>query len=133
MKHRPDGWLTAIVLGHLMLNVAHGAAHAGAGIQLDRGSALFVLLVIGVGPIAGLALSSVRPRSGALVVAATMAAALVFGVVNHFVVVSADHVTQVDARWRALFGSTAVLLALVEAAGVAVGIRRARGTREMSA
>jgi len=31
--------------------------------------------------------------------------------VNHFVLESPDHVAQVAAQWRVLFGTTAVLLA----------------------
>jgi hypothetical protein len=52
-----------------------------------------------------------------------MAGSLIFGLVNHFVVVSADHVTQVAAEWRSLFTVTAALLVASEAAGVAAGLR----------
>ena len=40
-----------------------------------------------------------------------MAGSLVFGLVNHFVFVSPDHVAHVDPQWRPLFATTAVLLA----------------------
>jgi hypothetical protein len=48
-----------------------------------------------------------------------MAASLVFGVVNHFLLASPDHVSHVAQQWRTLFATTAVLLALTEAATAA--------------
>ena len=55
-------------------------------------------------------------------VAATMAGSLVFGIVNHFVIVSPDHVSHVAAEWRTLFGTTAALLVATELAGVVAGV-----------
>ncbi|PYR30251.1 MAG: hypothetical protein DMF90_28125, partial [Acidobacteria bacterium] len=60
------------------------------------------------------------------VIAVTMAASLVFGVVNHFVVISADHVAYVDPRWRLLFATSAVLLAVTETIGSGLAIRSIR-------
>jgi hypothetical protein len=57
-----------------------------------------------------------------------MAGSLVFGVVNHFVIVSPDHVSHVPAEWSTLFTVTAVLLAVLEAAGTAAGVLSARQT-----
>jgi hypothetical protein len=62
-----------------------------------------------------------------------MAGALVFGIVNHFVISSPDHVNHVAAQWRMLFASTAVLLVITEGVGTAAGAwfamraRQARG------
>ena len=114
--------LTTIVFVHLGVTLAHGVAHLGAAVSLAPAALAFVVLVIEIGPIAGLAYSRVRPAAGAIVVAATMAAALVFGLVNHFLVQGIDHVSHVATPWRPLFGSTAVLLLVTEAAGVAAGI-----------
>jgi hypothetical protein len=114
--------LPAVVLLHLAVTLAHGAAHVGAAISLGRAGMAFVIVVVQVGPLAGLAFTRVRPIGGALIVAATMGAALLFGLINHFLVPGADHVSQVAPGWRVLFGSTAVLLLLTEAAGVAVGV-----------
>jgi hypothetical protein len=47
----------------------------------------------------------------------------VFGLVNHFGLPGSDHVAHVDARWRMLFASTAVLLAITEALGSGLAIR----------
>jgi|RhiMetStandDraft_4_1073278.scaffolds.fasta_scaffold50271_2 hypothetical protein len=114
--------LTAIVLGHLLVSIVHGAAHSGARIPMSLAATLFIWIVILIGPLAGLWISRSRPAAGGWVVAATMAASLVFGIANHFVVIGPDHVTRVAAEWRVLFTSTATLLVLTEAAGVAAGV-----------
>ena len=123
--NRTNAWLAAVVLGHLAVTVAHGAAHNGGHVGLGRASGLFVLIVIVIAPLAGLLLAFRWPRAGGAVVAASMAGALVFGLVNHFVVISPDHISQVVPEWRALFSTTAVLLLLTEAAGTGVGLRSA--------
>jgi hypothetical protein len=117
-----DGWLAAIVLGHLFVTLIHGAAHNGGHVGLSFGSNLFVLLVIVAAPLVGLAVAFRAPRLGGSIVAASMAAALLFGLVNHFIIISPDHVSQVAAEWRGSFTATAVLLIVTEAAGVAVGL-----------
>jgi hypothetical protein len=122
----PAGWpLAAIVLIHLVISVVHGAAHAGARVSLTPAGAMFVYIVILAGPLAGLGLSRWRPQAGAWLVAGSMAGALLFGVVNHFIITGADHVSQIDAAWRSLFGATAALLVVCEAAGTAIGVRQA--------
>jgi hypothetical protein len=120
-----DRWLTAAVLAHLLVTFAHGAAHRGADVGLGRAATVYVLLVIEVGPILGLVLSRSRPALGGWTVAASMAGALVFGFVNHFVLISPDHVSHVAAQWRPLFATTAVLLVISELAGVVAGWRHA--------
>jgi hypothetical protein len=123
---RARTWLTAVVLAHLAISFVHGQAHAGSHIQLSLAANIFVYLVILAGPLIGLALTWPAERIGNWVIAVTMAASLVFGVVNHFVVVSADHVAYVDPRWRLLFATSAVLLAVTETIGSALAIRSIR-------
>jgi len=119
-------WLTAAVLTHLAVSFVHGAAHAGADVPLSPAANLFVYIVILAGPIVGLVLSRLGWRAGNWVIAITMAASLVFGVVNHFLLASPDHVAHVAQQWRTLFATTAVLLTLTEAAGTGLAIRCAR-------
>jgi len=121
--------LAGVVLAHLAIVVAHGHAHRQAGVGLSLRATLFVYLVIVAGPPAGLALATVAPRPGALVTACSLAGALSFGVVNHFLAGGPDHVAQVAAGWRPLFGVTAVLLAISEAAGVGLALGLARERR----
>jgi hypothetical protein len=119
--------LAGVVLAHLAVSLVHGGAHQGARVPLSPGGTVFVYLVILAGPLVGLAVSLRAPRAGASIVAATMFGALVFGLVNHFVIDGADHVSHVAAEWRPLFGWTAALLVVSEAAGVIVGIWAVRG------
>jgi hypothetical protein len=125
-------WLTAVVLSHLAISFVHGAAHAGADVPLSPAANLFVYIVILAGPIAGLTLIRVSWRIGNWVIAITMAASLVFGVVNHFLLASPDHVAHVAPEWRRLFATTAVLLALTEAVGSVLAIRLAREMTHVS-
>lgn len=123
-RERIDWWLAVIVLGHLAITMAHGAAHQSAHVPIAWWAQLFVLIVIVVAPIGGLVLSLRSPRTGTALVAAAMAGSLVFGLVNHFLIVSPDHVQEVAAASRPLFATTAVLLVLSEAAGAVLALRR---------
>lgn len=114
--------LAALVIVHLVVAVVHGVAHGGAHVPLTPVAVAFVIVVIQFGPLVGLALTLVQPRGGAAVVAASMAGALLFGLVNHFVLPGSDNILRVDADWRMLFSSTAALLALIEAGGTIVGV-----------
>lgn len=95
-------------------------------------ASIFIYAVIVAGPLAGLWLARSRPRAGGWLVAATMAGALVFGLVNHFVISSPDHVNHVAAQWRMLFASTAVLLVITEGIGTAAGAWFATRVRALS-
>jgi hypothetical protein len=121
--------MTGVVLIHLAISIAHGRAHTGAQVPLSVAGALFVYIVILAGPIAGLVVARWRPRAGALIVAASMTGALVFGLANHFLIDGQDHVAHVAAGWRTLFGVTAALLVVSEAAGAAIGIWWGRSLR----
>jgi hypothetical protein len=118
--------LAAVVFGHLIVNFVHGAAHSGARIPVTLAANLFIWIVILAGPVVGWWISRSRPVAGGWIVASTMAGSLVFGVVNHFVIVSPDHVNHVAVEWRTLFAITAVLLLLFESAGVVAGATSAR-------
>lgn len=116
-------WLTAAVLAHLVVSIVHGAAHAEAEVPLSREANLFVYIVILAGPLVGLGLTWPAERIGGWLIAVTMAGSLVFGVVNHFVFASPDHVAHVDPQWRPLFATTAILLVVSEALGFGLAVR----------
>jgi hypothetical protein len=129
---RFDGWLASAVLCHLFISVLHGRAHDGGHVALTPAQSLFVYSIILTGPIAGLAVSFVARRIGGAVVAATMGASLLFGLINHFIIVSPDHVSQVVPAVRTAFAATAALLVVSEAAGVVAGLRSAVGREVLS-
>jgi hypothetical protein len=113
--------LALLVILHLGVSLVHGFAHDGAHVGLSPAQMRFVITVILAGPVLGLLVQRLAlPRAGAWLIAATMAAALAFGVWNHFLIPGADHVTSVVSEWRVLFGATAVLLAVTEALGAGV-------------
>ncbi len=116
-------WVTVVVLAHLVISIVHGMAHSKAHVALSPAANVFVLAVIVAGPLIGLVLMWPAPRIGSLLIALTMAGALVFGFVNHFVFASPDHIAHVDPQWRPLFTTTAVLLVLTEALGSGLAVR----------
>lgn len=118
-------WLAAIVLAHLAVSVVHGAAHARAAVELSRASTLFVFVVILAAPLVGLALTWSSAQVGGWLVAGALSASLVFGVVKHFVMDGADHVSRVRPEARTLFAATAALVAITEALGTGLAIRLA--------
>jgi hypothetical protein len=122
-------WLAAVVIVHLAVSVIHGQAHAGAQVPLSPPATMFVYIVILAGPLVGLALTWPAAQIGAWMIAMTMMGSFVFGLINHFVLDSPDHVAHVDPQWRLLFTLTAVLLAVTEAVGLGLAIQVARGRR----
>jgi hypothetical protein len=123
-KHRL--LLAGVVVLHLIVTVFHGSAHTGAAIEQGPVAMAFIFLVILAGPLIGVAWMWLNPRGGARLIAVTMAASLLFGLINHFIIPGPDHVAHVAAAWRALFGSTAVMLVVTEAAGAALGFAYGR-------
>ncbi len=125
-----------VVLAHLLVMLAHNAAHDELGVELSALQLGYATLVILLAPIGALILLFTRwARLGAILLAAAMAGALVFGVYWHYVAVSPDHVSHLPAGdAQGLFRLTALGLAAVEAVGVVVGLwgwsrlRRAGGS-----
>jgi hypothetical protein len=130
-EHRNRLWtaMAALVLVHFVITIFHGMAHAKANVPLSPVANIFVLAVIVAGPWIGLGLALRAQRMGAGLIALTMAAALIFGCINHFVLASPDHVAHVDPPWRSLFSTTAILLALTEALGSGLAVRSVRARR----
>ena len=119
----------AVVLVHFGITVVHGVAHTEAHVSLSTAANIFVFTVILAGPLVGLAVTWWSKRFGAWLVTLTMAGALLFGFIMHFVLESPDHISQVDPTWRTLFTATAVLLALTEALGAGLAFRFAQQSR----
>ncbi len=128
-RNTPRIVLAAVVALHLLVSLVHGWANGTAGVGLNAPSMAFVLIVIILGPLVGLAWMWRNPAAGARIIGVTMAASLLFGLVNHFILASPDRVDFVVGPARTLFEVTAVMLVLSEAAGAVLGLSYGRSRR----
>jgi hypothetical protein len=115
---------TLVVVVHAIVVIAHGVAHYDLGVGLNRFQTAYVAVVIVAAPIvAGGLLWTRRARFGLILLALSMAAALVFGIYWHYVAVSPDNVAHLpEGQLQGLFLLTALLQVLFEAIGVVVGL-----------
>jgi len=120
----PERFALIVAGAHLAAASLHGAAHDALGIPV-RGVAgrLFVAGAVFAGPLAALALlHRGRCTAAALLLSASMVAALGYGLAVHYVLATADNVARVPPGLQgAIFRCTAAIIALLEAAGVAAG------------
>ena len=109
----------ALVYVHAGIVIVHGLAHARLHVPLSTWAGVFVAVLIGIMPIVALVLLKKRSRfKGAVTLGTAMAASLVFGIWNHFVVQGGDHITHLSGGpWRLPFQVTAGLLAVTEGIG----------------
>ena len=122
------GFAIGIVLIHFAINVAHGIAHQHLAIGLNAFQQAFVAAVILVAPFySAYLIWKGSMRAGGVLLAVSMAGALVFGVYYHFILPGPDHVTHLNLPMsldmRDIFDVSAVLLALFECLGVLAGAR----------
>jgi len=116
---------------HGIIAALHGAAHSDLGIQMTAAENAFINIVIVAAPVVAAVLLWTRlARAGAILLAISMAGALLFGGYHHYVAISPDHVAHLPAgNLQGQFRATAALLIVSEAFGVGVGAWGAwRGT-----
>jgi hypothetical protein len=115
---------TVTVLAHTVIVLLHGAAHQELNVALSLWQKNYAASVILLAPIVAAVLLWTRHgHTGFLLLTASMAGSLIFGLYYHYVAVSADHVSHIppgDAQ--GLFRLTALLLTAPETFGSAVGI-----------
>jgi hypothetical protein len=123
--------VTLLVLVHLLITVAHGAAHRELQIGLSSSGNLFVGLVVVVGPLLAISLAwTSRQRFGFALLAASMFASLLFGLYHHFLVEGADHVhSQPAGTWGTAFVVTAYGLLITEGLGAWMGMHFLRSNK----
>jgi hypothetical protein len=120
-----------LILAHLAVSIFHGAAHQGAMVGLTAFGNLYVLVVITIAPlVAGVLLLTRWARKGALLLALSMLGSFGFGVWYHFLSATTDNVMEVHGPWRSTFFWTAIGLAIIEFAGMLVGVVAAKSLRE---
>jgi hypothetical protein len=112
------------VLAHAVVALVHGVAHVRLGVALNTWQQCYVAIVIALAPLVAAGMLGTRwARWGYALLAASMAGSLVFGVYFHYVAVSPDHVAHLPpGDWQGWFRGTALLLAVAEAFGLAVGL-----------
>jgi hypothetical protein len=116
--------VTAVVVGHLLVNIAHGLAHRELQVGLDPQASMFVIVVVLVCPLLALALVwTTKKRIGLILLSLSMFGSLLFGFYHHFLVASPDHVRlQPASAWGITFVLTAYLLLITEAIGTYIGV-----------
>jgi hypothetical protein len=111
---------TTIVVLYAIANGLHGLAHVEIPVPLSLLQGLFVGIVIFLSPFIAAVLFY---RMGSWLLLSAMTGSLLFGVYNHYMVISPDHFTQVSfAGWGLLLQVTALLIALVDGLGCGVGV-----------
>ena len=115
---------TIIVVIHTIINGLHGLAHVEIPVSLSLLQSLFVGIVIFPIPmIAAVLLWTQFYRIGSWLLLSSIAASLLFGIYNHLLVISPDHLSQVSfAGWGLLFQITAILILIVDGFGCWIGI-----------
>jgi hypothetical protein len=93
-------------------------------VPLSLLQSVFIGVVILLIPIlAAVLLWTPFDRVGSWLLLSAMAGAMLFGIYNHLLVISPDHVSQVSfANWGLLFQMTAILTLIVDGFGVWIGV-----------
>jgi hypothetical protein len=127
---RRSTFVTAVVVAHLLVNIAHGLAHHELRVGLALPATVFVILVVLIAPLLALGLIwTAKKRLGLLLLSLSMSGSFLFGLYHHFLVMSTDHVdSQPWSPGGLAFGLTAYLLLITEAIGTYVGIHFLRKT-----
>ncbi|MFQ4142660.1 hypothetical protein [Chlorogloeopsis sp. ULAP02] len=116
-------YATITVIMHAIVVVLHGLAHEKIPVPLSTLQSLFVVSIIVLAPIAAMILLWASfQQVGSWLLLSSMVGAFLFGVYNHFIAISPDHISQIPfTGWGVLFHITAILLFLTEGLGSAVG------------
>jgi hypothetical protein len=115
---------TAIAVLHAIANGLHGLAHVEIPVALSQLQGLFIGIVIFLIPIIAVVLLWTQfYRIGSWLLIGSLAGSLLFGIYNHFLVITPDHVSQVSfADWGLLFQVTAILILIVDGLGSGICI-----------
>jgi hypothetical protein len=117
---------TWVVWLHVLVVILHAVAHIGAHVlPASFFDNAFVVVVIMMAPVGALFLLKHTHLTwlGALLLFLSMLGALLYGLVNHFLLAGADNATDMSPGvWQLPFLVTSYLLLILEVAGSVVGV-----------
>ncbi|QDL11493.1 hypothetical protein DP113_29720 [Brasilonema octagenarum UFV-E1] len=124
MTRRIAWYGTAAVIVHTIVNILHALTHVSIPVPVTPSQAVFIVTVILTVPLVAMVLLwTPLSRMGVVLLLVSMLGSLIFGVYNHFIAISPDHISQIPpGNWQLLFQVTAVLLFLTELLGCGVGV-----------
>ena len=116
---------TAIAVIHAIANGLHGLAHIKIPVALSLVQSLFVGIVIFLIPLVAVVLLWTQfYRLGSWLLLGSIGSSFFFGLYNHFIVISPDHVSQVSfVGWGMLFQITGVLILIIDGLGSLITIQ----------
>ena len=120
-------WIIAL---HAISAIIHNQAHNEIDVSLSTSQSAFATIVIVVAPLlAAVLIWRSRQRLGAIILAVSMLASFIFGVVNHLMIDSPDQLAHISTSgWGLVFIVTAYALMITELAGVFAGTALLRST-----
>ncbi|NJL78530.1 MAG: hypothetical protein HC836_37610 [Richelia sp. RM2_1_2] len=109
---------------HFIVVGIHGFAHQIIPVPISMLQSLFIISIITITPVVAIVL--LRRESfytGMALLFGSMLGASIFGIYNHFIVISPDHISQIPAtNWGKVFQITAFLLMISEILGVGISL-----------
>jgi|SRR5262245_12286468 len=88
---RAAKYTTAIVVAHLLVNIAHGLSHRELRVGLPLSGSVFVIVVVLALPLVAMGLVWTRKkRFGFILLSLSMFGSFLFGLYNHFLVTSQE-------------------------------------------
>ena len=117
-------YATAIVVAHLLVNIAHGLAHRELHVGLPLGGSVFVIVVVLVCPLLAMTLVWTTTKGfGLILLTLSMLGSFLFGLYHHLLAAGPDQVrSQPVSPWGFAFVLTAYGLLITEAIGAYIGI-----------
>jgi hypothetical protein len=124
--------VTIVAIVHAIVVALHGLAHQIIPVPLSLAQSLFVGIVIVLAPVvAAVLVWTPFDRIGSWLFCGSMTGSLLFGIYNHFITISPDHLSQIPLEgWGVLFQVTAILLLVTEGLGCGVSIWALNPTRQ---
>jgi hypothetical protein len=115
------GAATLLVLVHFAVLVAHGSAHSHLNIGVSTWQKAFIAVIIFLVPFIATMMLWTRVRKfGVILLGLSLAGSLAFGVSYHFLIPGPDNALgHYPSHWSSVFRATAILLGLIEVAGLA--------------